>query len=113
MSQQIRIAPFRYSLRTFLFFVFVAACYFACGQPTRTAGVNDLIILLNPEEELEIHGTYTIPPYFTPPPKASYVAPLIVRFPTMKLMPGEYEMPVDGEYDHYLWFFGWIVRLPC
>lgn len=41
-------------------------------------------------------------PDFSPPPEASYVAPLVVRFPTMQLTPENYEIVVV-----------WIVRRPC
>ena len=112
-SQRIRITLFRYSLRTALFVAFFVACYFACARPTKTSGVRDLNNHLNPQEDLALQGTNTILSYFSRPPEASYVAPLVVRFPTMALMPGDYDVVVDGSYDHYLWLFGWIVRLPC
>ncbi|WP_149753467.1 hypothetical protein [Rubripirellula obstinata] len=104
---------FRYSLRTILVAAILASCYFACARPTKTTGVRDLCDHVNPQEDLRTRGSSTILPYFVPPPEASYVVPLVVRFPTTVVTPEGYEIVINGSHDHYLWLFGWIVPLPC
>ena len=76
-------------------------------------GVRDLGNYLNPQEGLKTQGSLTILPYFAAPPEASYVAPLILRFPTTAATPEGYEIVVDGSHDHYLWLLVLIVPLPC
>jgi hypothetical protein len=98
---------FQYSTRLLLSSVLILGCYLACDGPTKRTGVMDVSDLLYPKE-FYYEGTLCEVPLFGNEPEASYLAPLLVRFPKRD---GNLDI-IEGEFDHYLWFFGCIVPLP-
>lgn len=89
----------RFSLRTLVIAMTIACFYFGCWPVTATTGVRDVEKQLN-------RGKW---PVVSAIPKA----PFLLSFHRITVLspPNQAPQTVE-EYGYYVWFFGWLAKVP-